>query len=109
VYGCANATGTSYQLGSAKIRNQTPCPDHFALAGPIVAYGLNRSGIDTGTTTVMVRQLLNNRVIHADAATARGVVEGYGRGSDRATELAAAAPLATSWIDGGVTRRATLC
>jgi hypothetical protein len=78
VYGCVLQTGTVWKLGSAGICNVTPCADHFALAGTVVAYGLNRFGIDTGTTTVVVRRLVSGHVVHQDAATSRGVVEGYG-------------------------------
>ena len=76
VYGCANSTGTPYNLGSARFCNLTPCPDHFAFAGTIVAYGLNRFGIDTGTTTVVVRRLTDGHILHQDAATSHGLVEG---------------------------------
>ncbi len=78
VYGCAFSGGTTWKLGSATICNVTPCAEHFALARTVVAYGLERFGIDAGSATVVVRRLGNGTIVHQDSATSRGVVEGYG-------------------------------
>jgi hypothetical protein len=58
VYACLGTTGAREKLGGADICNLPPgrvAP--VKLAGPIVAYGLERCGVDTGSSTVVVRNL----------------------------------------------------
>jgi hypothetical protein len=58
VYGCVDATGQLRKLGGAGVCNR---PDGAVapatLAATIVAYGLERCGVDTGSSTVVVLNL----------------------------------------------------
>jgi hypothetical protein len=58
VYGCVDATGQLRKLGGAGVCN---LPDGAvapaALAATIVAYGLERCGVDTGSSTVVILNL----------------------------------------------------
>jgi hypothetical protein len=58
VYGCVDATGRRRKLGGTGFCNQSAgnvAP--VRLAGAIVAYGLEVCGVDTGSSTVLVRAL----------------------------------------------------
>jgi hypothetical protein len=78
VYGCVLSTGATHKLGMNSFCNDGNAVDHVALAGTVTAYGIDACGIDTGTTTVFVRQLVTGEVLHRNAATSRVTVEGYG-------------------------------
>jgi hypothetical protein len=62
VYGCVDATGKLLNLGGASICNLPAgrvAP--VSLAGDVVAYGLEKCGVDTGSSTVVVRNLATGR------------------------------------------------
>lgn len=62
VYGCIDATGGRRNLGGGGICNAPPgrvAP--VGLTGEIVAYGLERCGVDTGFSTIVVRDLATGR------------------------------------------------
>ncbi|MDQ6776084.1 MAG: hypothetical protein M3071_07670 [Actinomycetota bacterium] len=62
VYGCLDATGARQKLGGAAVCNLPP--GHVApvrLVGAIVAYGLEHCGVDTGSSTLVVRNLASAR------------------------------------------------
>jgi hypothetical protein len=44
-----------------------------AIAGRLVAYGLERCGVDTGSTIVVVRRLTDGKRLHSDPATTQSV------------------------------------
>jgi hypothetical protein len=70
VYGCATSTRRRYLLGASgrTIRGGRVGP--VALAGVDVAYGVSRSGVDTGSAQVVVRRLTDGKVVHTAPATA---------------------------------------
>jgi hypothetical protein len=75
VYACLQATGARRKLGSAGVCNLAPgrvAP--VRLAGEIVAYGLARCGVDTGSSSIVVRDLVTGkRLANVPAGTiARG-------------------------------------
>ena len=80
VYGCIDATGQLRKLGGAGVCNR---PDGavapVALAAATVAYGLERCGVDTGSSTVVVLNL-STGVQRADlpAITLPAGPESYG-------------------------------
>ena len=69
IYGCARGGSRRYKLGNATtcIRSERAGP--IALAGAIVAYGLEACGIDTGTSEVVVQRLSDGRKLRTLAAT----------------------------------------
>jgi hypothetical protein len=69
VYGCAIPNGSVYRLGSASVCQGHGRATPVALAGRLVAYGLETCGIDTGSSVVIVRRLTNGKRLHEDAAT----------------------------------------
>jgi hypothetical protein len=72
VYACALPAGVAYDLGSATVCNigvGTGLAEPVALGGKLVAYALERCGVDTGTTEVIVRRLTNGKRVHSDPAT----------------------------------------
>jgi hypothetical protein len=71
VYGCAGLGGRSYRLGSTGFCNGSDRIGPIALAGVAAAYGIERCGVDTGTTQVVVRRLNDGKLLHSDSATSR--------------------------------------
>lgn len=65
VYGCANGGRRAYLLGhrSRSLSRQSRI-GAMALAGVVAAYGLTQSGVDTASTTVVVRRLDTGRTLH---------------------------------------------
>ena len=63
VYGCADSAGIAYKLGSTGTCVQSARIDHVALAGTVAAFGLERCGVDTGTTMIEVRRLTDNHAV----------------------------------------------
>ncbi|HWF26469.1 MAG TPA: hypothetical protein VG275_13520 [Solirubrobacteraceae bacterium] len=59
VYGCVDATGQLRKLGGAGVCNRLDgAVAPVALAAATVAYGLERCGVDTGSSTVVVLNLI---------------------------------------------------
>jgi hypothetical protein len=69
VYGCAVRHGAVYKLGSSSLCIGTSRAAPVALAGRLVAYGLETCGVDTGSTVVIVRRLTDGKRLHDDPAT----------------------------------------
>jgi len=62
VYGCIDATGARRKLGGAVFCNlPTGRVGPVQLSGEIVAYGLETCGVDTASSTVVVRDLTSGR------------------------------------------------
>ena len=57
LYGCASGSTRRYQLGNAAACIRTARAGPVALAGTVVAYGLESCGVDTGSAVVVVRRL----------------------------------------------------
>ena len=78
IYACDRRTRSTTKLGQASLCVATARVDNLALAGDVVAYGLDRCGVDTGSTTVLVRRVSNGKLLHSFAAiTGPGLVESY--------------------------------
>lgn len=67
VYGCAPRR-RSIMLGSATICNGVGRAGPAAAAGVLAAYALERCGVDTGSTTVIVRRLSDGKEIRQQQA-----------------------------------------
>jgi hypothetical protein len=69
VYGCATGAGRTYRLGSLTdcMRSARAAP--IRLAGRIVAYGLQRCGVDTGSSQVLVQRLSDGRQLRTLSTT----------------------------------------
>jgi len=70
VYACAIPNGVSYHLGSASVCVGTQRAAPVAIAGRLVAYGLEQCGVDTGSTVVVVRRVTNGKRLRSDPAIA---------------------------------------
>ena len=68
MYGCDRHTHATTKLGVTTNCIATDRVDHVALAGDVVAYGVDRCGVDTGSTTVMVRRLSDGKRLAGYAA-----------------------------------------
>jgi hypothetical protein len=66
VYACASPNGVVYHLGSSSVCVGTRRAAPVALAGRLVAYGLESCGVDTGSTEVVVRSLTTGKRLHTD-------------------------------------------
>jgi hypothetical protein len=78
IYACDRRTRSTTKLGQATVCVATARVDNMSLAGDIVAYGLDRCGVDTGFTTVIVRRVSDGKRLHSFAAvTGPGLVESY--------------------------------
>ena len=78
IYGCDRRTRQTTKLGRTSTCVATARVDNLALAGDLVAYGLDRCGVDTGSTTVLVRRLRDGKQLRSFAAvTGPGLVESY--------------------------------
>jgi hypothetical protein len=78
IYACDRRTRSTTKLGQATVCVATARVDDTALAGDVVAYGLDRCGVDTGFTTIIVRRLSDGKRLHSFAAvTGPGLVESY--------------------------------
>jgi hypothetical protein len=69
VFGCSGPAHRITRLGSAASCVNAAHVSRVALAGPIVAYGLQRCGVDTGFTQVLVRRLTDGTRLGSFAAT----------------------------------------
>lgn len=97
VYGCARGGHGRYVLGrrGSCLRSSAVAP--VTVAGRFAAYGLQRCGIDTGSTEVLVRRLTDGRVVHADPASSPAGPEGY----QAVNSLVLKADGAVAWIATG--------
>lgn len=69
VYGCSRASGRSYRLGSVTTCIRSARAGPVALAGAVVAYGLETCGVDTGSAVVIVERLSTGRKLRSLPAT----------------------------------------
>lgn len=77
IYACDQRTRRTTKLGQTTICVASARVDHLALAGDVVAYGLDRCGVDTGSTTVIVRRLSDGKRLHSFAALTGAGPESY--------------------------------
>jgi hypothetical protein len=78
VYGCADRPRRTTKLGNTTVCVAAARVDRVALAGDIVAYGVDRCGVDTGFTTVVVRRLSDGKRLAGYAAVNDpGLLESY--------------------------------
>jgi hypothetical protein len=68
VYGCDRGTRQSTMLGDTTACIAAARVDRVALADSIVAYGVNRCGVDTGFALVVVRRLSDGKRLASYAA-----------------------------------------
>lgn len=68
VYGCLFRTGRSIRLGNARICVGQARVDRAAAAGDVIAYGTERCGVDTGTASVSVLRLTDDKRLGSFAA-----------------------------------------
>jgi hypothetical protein len=95
IYACDRSTRRTTKLGQTTICNVTARVDNLALAGDVVAYGLDRCGVDTGSTTVVVRRTSDGTRLHSLAAiTGPSLVESY----QSINALVVTAKGAVAWI-----------
>jgi hypothetical protein len=65
VYGCDRNTHEATKLGVTTNCVAAARVDHLALAGDVVAHGVDRCGVDAGSTTVIVRRLSDGKQLRA--------------------------------------------
>jgi hypothetical protein len=95
VFGCAIPNGTVYKLGSASVCNGHGRAAPVAVAGRLVAYGLETCGIDTGSAVVIVRRLTDGKRLRDDPSrTGPAGPESY----DAVDSLVLAPSGADAWI-----------
>lgn len=98
VYGCSSRTRHVTRLGTSSscIRAQRAGP--FAVAGQLVAYGVESCGVDTGSSEVLVRRLSDGKVMLARAAMTGFLgPEAY----SSVTAIVVRADGAVAWIGSG--------
>ena len=78
VYGCGAGHATAFLLGERVGCLRGPLAGPFALVGARVAYGLDRCGVDTGSSMLTVQRLDTGQVLISRPALSRPVgVESY--------------------------------
>lgn len=70
VYGCSLRTHNQFRLGIVKNCQTAARVGPVVVAGDEAAYGLERCGIDTGSTEVIVRRLTDGRQLRSEASIA---------------------------------------
>jgi hypothetical protein len=68
VYGCSQRTGRRSRLGRSALCIGAARVGPVVVAGDDAAYGLERCGVDTGFTQVVVKRLTDGRELRSDAA-----------------------------------------
>jgi hypothetical protein len=76
VYGCARG-GHPYQLGQTTSCLDGPLVGTVAVRGVLAAYGSERCGVDTGTSTVIVQRLSDGKMLAQQPATTAFGVESH--------------------------------
>jgi hypothetical protein len=78
IYACDRSTHKATKLGVTTSCIASALVDRLALAGDVVAYGVERCGVDTGFSTVVVRRVSDGKGLHSFAAvTGPGLVESH--------------------------------
>jgi hypothetical protein len=77
VYGCASGGAKSYKLGQRASCIGASRVSPVKVAGRMAAYGLERCGVDTGFTEVVVRRLTSGAQLHSLAATSPPGAESF--------------------------------
>lgn len=77
IYGCDRGTRRTTKLGQTTTCVASARVDHLALAGDVVAYGLDRCGVDTGSASITVRRLSDGKRLHSFAALTGAGPESY--------------------------------
>ncbi len=93
-FGCVAGVHARYALGhhGSCLMHASVAP--VTIAGTLAAYGLERCGVDTGSTMVVVRRLDDGAVVRSAPATSRPGPEGY----QLVGSLVLRADGATAWI-----------
>lgn len=94
VYGCSTHARTSYLLGSNGNCNSAAKVGLVIVTRELSAYALQRCGVDTGTTLVIVRRLSDGKQLRSFAATSTGLPEGF----QSVRSLAVKSDGAVAWI-----------
>jgi len=96
VYGCSERSpARSYQLGDSSFCNGGGRAGPVAVAEQLVAYGLERCGVDTGTSVVALRRMTDGRVLgELPALTGLPAPESYAQ----VTAVLATPAGAVAWI-----------
>jgi hypothetical protein len=97
VFGCSAHGGTSYRLGQRTTCIGAERIDPVRVAGELAAYGDERCGVDTGTTSVVVRRLTNDKQLTSAPATSPPGPESY----QTVTSLVLRLDGAVAWIATG--------
>ncbi len=97
VYGCASGDHGRYVLGKRGTCLRAAAVAPVTVAGRFAAYGLQRCGVDTGSTQVLVRRLTDGRVVHSAPASSPPGPEGF----QTVTSLVLKADGAVAWIATG--------
>ena len=78
IYACDRRTRRTTKLGEATTCIATSQVERLALAADVVAYGLERCGVDTGSTSILVRRLSDGKQLrNLSAITGPGLVESF--------------------------------
>jgi hypothetical protein len=97
VYGCASGGAKSYKLGQLGSCIASSRVSAVKVAGRLAAYGLERCGVDTGFTEVVVRRLTNGAQLRSLPATSPPGAESF----QSVDSLVLKADGAVAWIGIG--------
>jgi hypothetical protein len=97
VFGCASGGARSYKLGQLRTCIAASRVTAVKVAGRLAAFGLERCGVDTGFTEVIVRRLTNGARLHSLAATSPPGAESF----QSVDSLVLKADGAVAWIGTG--------
>jgi hypothetical protein len=97
VYGCAVGGHGQYPLGRRGSCLMSASVAPVTVAGRFAAYGLQRCGVDTGSTLVIVRRLTDGARVHSAPASSPPGPEGY----ETVTSLVLGPNGAVAWIATG--------
>jgi hypothetical protein len=95
VYGCDLGTSRRTRLGNTKSCVAAALVNHVALAGDLVAYGVQRCGVDTGTASVSVLRLSDGKRLRGFAAVSGAIgPESF----ESVTDIVVKRDAAVAWI-----------
>lgn len=97
VYGCAAGAKHAHHLGTQSFCEGAARVGPVVVAGRLAAYGLERCGIDTGSTEVVVRRLSDGKRLRSAPATGPDGVEAY----NHVDSLVLKSDGAVAWIGAG--------
>jgi hypothetical protein len=77
VYGCSIHGHASYVLGSTNVCTVSARVGAVAVTAELAAYGLERCGVDTGSSLLIVRRLTDGHQIRSASATKASLPEAF--------------------------------